>query len=456
MSIKTGIVPQDWRDAIVSPLHKKGSRAKTENYRPVSLTSVVGKMLESIIKDHITKHLDKFKLIKSSQHGFTKGRSCLTNLLEFFEEVTKGLDENNPVDLVYLDFAKAFDKVPYERLFKKLVSHGIDGEVLYWIKNWLSGRRQQVSINRELSDWKNVTSGVPQGSVLGPVLFVIYINDLEMDLVSKIGKFADDTKMCKNVRSEVDAEILRTDLKKLDEWAKNWQMEFNKDKCVVMHIGKANNQFQYMLGDNLLKKSTQERDLGIIIDSSMKFSEQCNAAIKGANSMLGLISRTIQNKNKNIIVRLYKGLVRPKIEYCVQVWRPFLLGDIKNLEKVQRRATRMIEDCRGMKYTDRLAAVGLTSLEDRRTRGDLIEVFKMVTGVSKVDYRTFFKFDENGRTRGHKYKLVKVRSRLNIRKNYFSQRVINEWNKLPAVVVEAESVNGFKNRYDRYKFDSKQ
>jgi len=300
MSINTGIVPQDWKDANVSPLFKKGSRNKPENYRPVSLTSIVGKMLESIIKDHIVDYLNKFNLIRNSQHGFTKGRSCLTNLLDFFEIVTKAVDEGNSVDFVYLDFAKAFDKVPHRRLLKKLESHGINGKVSDWVKNWLSDRRQKVSINRESSSWQAVTSGVPQGSVLGPVLFIIYINDLETDLVSKIGKFADDTKMNKCVNTLQDAEILRDDLRKLDEWAKNWQMQFNKDKCVVMHIGRSNKQFEYKLGDDVLKASVKEKDLGITVDNSLKFSEQCNVAIKNANSTLGLIRRNIKNKNKTL------------------------------------------------------------------------------------------------------------------------------------------------------------
>jgi ribonucleases P/MRP protein subunit RPP40 len=451
VSLQSGEVPQDWRDASVAPLFKKGSKNNPENYRPISLTSIVGKILESIIKDHIVHYLDSLKLINSSQHGFTKGKSCLTNLLEFFEKITLEIDNDNPVDCVYLDFSKAFDKVPYVRLFRKLQAHGIDGSVLLWIKHWLGGRRQQVCINREMSGWKNVTSGVPQGSVLGPVLFLVYINDLDLNLISKIGKFADDTKMCKSVKLAKDAEILQNDLDKLDEWSKKWQMEFNKDKCMVMHVGKSNCKTVYKLGDTILKSSTQERDLGIIVDNSIKFTEQCNAAISNANSTLGLIRRTIKNKNKNIIGRLYKGLVRPKLEYCVQAWCPFLKGNVKNLERVQRRATKLVDECRGMTYADRLAVMGLSSLEDRRTRGDMIEVFKMIKGFSGVDYRLFFALDENGRTRGHRYKLIKNRSRLNIRKNFFSQRVVDVWNKLPASVVEAESVNCFKNRYDTHR-----
>jgi ribonucleases P/MRP protein subunit RPP40 len=229
-----------------------------------------------------------------------------------------------------------------------------------------------------------------------------------------------------------------------------------QDKCVIMHVGRSNSQFDYKLGDKLLKTTVKEKDLGVMVDSNMKFSEQCNSAIRNANSTLGLIRRTIKNKNKNIIVRLFKGLVRPKLEYCVQAWRPFLKGDIKNLEKIQRRATRMIDECRGLKYSDRLAVTGLISLEDRRTRGDVIEVFKMVKGISRMDYTSFFKLDETSRTRGHKFKLLTDRSRLDIRKHYFSQRVVNDWNKLPTSVVEAESVDAFKIRYDRYVTGTKE
>src|SRR3989441_13330468 len=160
-SLQLGIVPQDWRDANVAPLHKKGSREKPENYRPVSLTSIVGKIFESIIKDSIVAHLDQYNLIVRNQHGFTRGKSCLTNLLDFFEIVTKELDKGNDVDLIYLDFSKAFDKVPYERLFKKLRFHGICGSILNWVKNWLSKRRQRVGIDGEYSEWADVTSGVP-------------------------------------------------------------------------------------------------------------------------------------------------------------------------------------------------------------------------------------------------------------------------------------------------------
>ena len=217
----------------------------------------------------------------------------------------------------------------------------------------------------------------------------------------------------------------------------------------MIHVGKNNNLNQYSLCNNVLKASNKERDLGIIMDDSLKFSEQCNTVVRSANSILGLIRRTIKCKSKKIITQLYKALVRPKLEYCVQAWRPHLKKDIQAIERVQHRATKMIDEIKSLSYEERLASTGLTTLEERRTRGDLIEVFKIIKGLSKVDYHDFFRLAGNDRTRGHKYKLIKSRSRLVVRKNFFSQRVVNNWNKLPKIVVEAESINGFKNRYDK-------
>ncbi len=278
LSLENGIVPQEWKEARVSPLFKKplfkkGQRDKPENYRPVSLTSIIGKIFESIIKDNLVEHLDRHKLIRNSQHGFIKSRSCLTNILSFMESVTLHVHEGNPVDIVYLDFAKAFDKVPYERLFRKLEAHGVTGSVLNWIRNWLSSRRQKVCISQQDSYWRDVTSGVPQGSVLGPVLFLVYINDLDSKIISKLSKFAGDTKLCKNVSNLEDVLALQRDLDSLHEWATNWQMNFNVDKCAVMHVGHNNKCSQYKLGNTELKSIVKEKDLGVIIDNTLKFSE---------------------------------------------------------------------------------------------------------------------------------------------------------------------------------------
>ena len=201
LSLEEGIVPLEWKEANIIPLFKKGSRNKSENYRPVSLTSVICKLLERLIKDHF---LVKNKLINPSQHGFLKARSCLTNMLCFLEDVTKWLDEGSPVDIIYLDLKKAFDKVPHQRLLLKLKAHGIGNGMINWIEKWLIGRRQRVVVDGEVSNWKAVLSGVPQGSVLGPILFLIYINDLDDDITSKVLKFADDTKVFRKIKSDAD------------------------------------------------------------------------------------------------------------------------------------------------------------------------------------------------------------------------------------------------------------
>ena len=261
---------------------------------------------------------------------------------------------------------------------------------------------------------------------------------------------ADDSKLGKSLSSQEDVESLRRDLNNMEKWSEDWQMKFNTDKCTVMHLGRNNNASQYVLNDKGLKESESERDLGVIIDKNLKFSDHCNKVANNANFTLGMIKRTISCKSKSIITRLYKALVRPQLEYCVQAWRPYLKKDIEKIEKVQRRATKLISECSKLSYEERLKVAGLPSLEARHNRGDLIEVFKILKGFSKVDYTHFFQLVKNSKTRGNKYKLVKSRSRLDIRKHFFSQRVVNEWNKLPNSVVEAECVNSFKNKYDSY------
>ena len=419
LSLSEGYIPQDWRDANVIPLFKKGNKNQAQNYRPVSLLSIVGKLLESLIKEKLVNHLNKHNLIRDTQHGFTSGRSCLTNLLEFFENVTHELDEGNAVDLVYLDFCKAFDKVPHCRLVRKLEAHGVGGNILKWIKSWLSNRRQRVAIEDKYSEWAKVTSGVPQGSVLGPILFLVYINDLDVGIVSSLGKFADDSKLMKSICSNEDVSTVREDLKVLESWAETWQMEFNVDKCSVIHLGKTNPSADYRLFDKQLTVSDKERDLGVIVDNKLKFGEQCDSVVSKANATLGMIKRNIVSRNHNIITKLYKTLVRPKLEYCIQAWRPYLRKDVDKLERVQRRATKLISECRKFSYEDRLKFTGLTTLEDRRDRGDMIEVFKLAKGFTKINKDKLLSFTANSRTRGHPFKLQKSRPKLEARRNFF-------------------------------------
>ena len=226
-SLAQGQAVLDWKLANVTPIFKKGAKDNPSNYRPISLTSVVGKMLESIIADEIVEFLETNNLLLNSQHGFRHKRSCVTNLLEFFHKMFGIYDESKAIDILYLDFQKAFDKVPHRRLMSKVRALGIRGKVADWIENWLSNRKQRVVINGKASEWVDVTSGVPQGSVLGPLLFIIYINDIDIGLVSKVAKFADDCKLGIDAVDENAIRQLREDLKKLGEWSETWQMPFN-------------------------------------------------------------------------------------------------------------------------------------------------------------------------------------------------------------------------------------
>lgn len=263
-SLDTGIVPRDWRTANITPLFKKGHRSSVINYRPVSLTSQIVKVMETLLRDAIVQHLDKHGLIRDSQHGFRKGRSCATNLLSFLEFVTENVNNQINVDVIFLDLAKAFDKVPHQRLLLKLSAHGIDGVIKDWISAWLSDRWQRVCIDGMASRWRKVTSGVPQGSVLGPVLFFIFINDLEDAVSSEVWKFADDTKMCRAVSCYDDCSKLQDDLNKVSAWAEKWQMDFNASKCKVIHFGKKHDdfsQFSYSMKGFQIESVDSEKDL---------------------------------------------------------------------------------------------------------------------------------------------------------------------------------------------------
>ena len=422
MSLQEGIVPLEWKEANIIPLFKKGSRNNSVNYRPVSLTSVICKLLETLIRDHMMAFLVKNKLINTSQHGFLKARSCLTNLLCFFEEITKLVDDGSPVDVIYLDFQKSFDKVPHQRLILKLKSHGMGNSIINWIEQWLTHRRQRVVVDGEVSSWKSVLSGVPQGSVLGPILFLVYINDLEEGVTGKILKFADDTKLLTKIKEIEDKQNLQDDIDKLVKWSEKWQMLFNFGKCKCLHIGPGNTSMTYDIGGTIISITVKEKDLGVTMNANMKVSEQCRIAASKGNQVLGMIRRNITYKDNSLIVPLYKAIVRHHLEYCIQVWSPYLRKDIDMLGKIQRRATKLIQGLRDLRYEERLKECGLTTLETRRLRGDQIEVFKILNGHENIDSNIFFEIKESKITRGHNYKLVKKQSRLDVRKYSFSQR----------------------------------
>src|SRR6267154_1675724 len=242
--------------------------------------------------------------------------------------------------------------------------------------------------------------------------------------------------------------MLKDDLKSLYQWSEDWQMLFNVDKCKVMHFGANNSKETYSINNTILKEVQEEKDLGVIVQNNLKVSEQCSKVVKTANRVLGMISRTFQNKSKEIIIRLHKSLVRPHFEYCVQVWHPHLIKDIQLIENVQDRATRMIPELHGQTYNQRLIGVKLTTLETRRLRGDLIEMFKMLKDFDKTSLS--IATGKLSNLRSHSLKLFKQRFNTNIDKFVFVYRTVNEWNKLSEDIVSCNTVNCFKNKLNRY------
>jgi hypothetical protein len=240
--------------------------------------------MESVIKDELMLHLNQQNLIRDSQHGFIPGRSCATNLLTFQEEVTKCVDEGVPVDIFYLDFAKAFDKVPHGRLLVKLESKGVTGNLKNWVADWLADRTQRVLVEGEMSEEAAVKSGVPQGTVMGPPLFTVYIDDIDLfaRLARLFVKFADDGKGMKEIRTRQDAVDLQSVLDDLFEWATLWGMSFNIEKCKIMHVGKNNPRYDYYMDGKKLKVVEEETDVGIVIQQNLKPAKQCQRAANTA------------------------------------------------------------------------------------------------------------------------------------------------------------------------------
>ena len=381
-SLASGELPGIWKHARVQPVFKKGDRSLPGNYRPISLTCVCCKLLEHIVTSEISSHLNKYNIITDAQHGFRKKRSCESQLILTVDDLAATVDKAGQTDTILLDFSKAFDKVPHKRLLLKLDHYGIRGQTKRWIENFLVGRTQQVVVEGETSTIGPVISGVPQGSVLGPLLFLAFINDLENGLHSRVRLFADDTILYAPIVSPDDAVHLQEDLLKLEAWASKWQMEFNVDKCLLLSVSRKRTRIptSYTLNGQSLARVSEAKYLGLNITENLHWGTHVQSIVAKSNRVCAFIHRNLKGCSTKIQTHCYKSLARPILEYASPVWDPHQQNLIDKLEMTQRRAARRIlEDYSTKSSASALVAkLHLDSLQQRRAIDKVSMIYKII------------------------------------------------------------------------------
>ena len=327
-------------------------------------------------------YLKTNSILADKQFGFLGGRCTILQLLITMDEWTEILDRGGAIDVIYCDFQKAFDTVAHNHLMDVLCHYGIKDPILSWIEDYLKNRKQQVSVDGSKSSLFDVSSGVPQGSVLGPLLFIIYINSMVMKAgYTNLLLYADDLKLYREIKTDEDVETLQTDLDKLYDLTQYSLLKFHPDKCVVMRLMSSRSKklrpnALYNMDERRLKAVSEEKDLGISFNDNLTFEKHINEKVNKANSLIGMVRRTFVHLDKDVFKILFISIVRPHLEYEAPIWNPYTKKLINQIENVQLRATKLIPGMHNLSYRERLEKLELPTLQYRRYRGDMIEVFK--------------------------------------------------------------------------------
>ena len=456
-SLAQGKLPRDWKKSNIIPLFKKGSRHTPLNYRPISLTSVCCKTMERILGAALYDHLVTNQILSDDQYGFVRGRTVDDQLLLVYDEVSSWVDSGFVVDVVLFDFSKAFDVVSHTVLIEKLKSLGVGNPLLGWLSDFLVGRIMSVSVSGVGSALKLVISGVPQGSVLGPILFLIFINYLPSHIRSRCKLFADDLKIYMKLRHDSvlglaqDLSSVQRDIDQVQRVAESWGLNFNETKCATLRFQRGTVDWadvgslqHYTLNDSDIAISDCQKDLGILVDNSLKFHAHIMTTVNKAAGLSNNLIRSTKCRSAEFMMTVYKTHIRPLLEFGSVVWNTGYVGDLKLLESVQRSWTKQVDGLSELDYSQRLSILNLYSVQGRLLRADLIKCWKIFHKQSAVSPSDIFTFSSVASTRGHRFKVAKPHVSIECRRRFFSVRVIDSWNNLPDRVVSADSIEVFK------------
>ena len=448
-SIISGDLPSDWKKARIAPVFEKGKTCQAENYRPISLTCVCSKLLEHIICHHIHSHFDRYGILSKFQHGFRSRHSCETQLITTMQDLLCHYDNKRQVDIAVLDFSKAFDTVPHRRLMSKLNHYGIDGTTGNWIASFLQDREQCVVVDGEKSGWSHVASGVPQGTVLGPLLFLAYINDLPDQVSSQVRLFADDCLIYRSIASIKDQLDLQADLDALHAWSLTWGMKFNPSKCTILSIARSSSSKlhkYYSLAGEVLSNVHEAKYLGVLLSDDLQWAQHIQSITAKSNSILGLLRRNLHHCPAILREQAYIALIRSRLEYCSSVWDPHLAKDSNKIEMVQRRSARFVtqEYNPRASVTDLLKDLNWPPLKDRRRDLRLVLLYKIIHGEVAIQVDDNILIPTDHRTRSnHPFSFRQLSAKSETLRSSFYHRTIPQWNSLSEQVVTAHTSASF-------------